>query len=79
MKETIEQRKRLDLIEMISTLSVEIFMQPMNINAFDHLCDGPVEYLEELLTDLKFMKELSPIGRALYLKGLMEGAERGGL
>jgi hypothetical protein len=78
MKETIEQRKRLDLIEMISTLSVEIFKQPMNIDAFDHLCDGPVEYLEDLLADLRFMKELSPIGRELYLKALMNGFERVG-
>jgi hypothetical protein len=50
----------------------------MNIKAFDHLCDGPMEYLEELLTDLKFMEQLSPLGRELYLKGLMNGGEREG-
>jgi hypothetical protein len=79
MKETIEQRQRLDLIEMISTLSVEIFKQPMSIDAFDHICDGPVEYLEDLLNDLKFMKELSPVGRELYLRVLMNGGQRVGL
>lgn len=79
MKETLEQRKRLDLIEEISTLSVEVFNQPMNINAFDHICDSPVEYLEDLLSDLKFMKELSPIGRKLYLLALMKGKQRVGL
>ena len=78
MQQTIDQQKRLDLIRDISVLSVKIFKQPMNINAFDHLCDGPVEYLEELLTDLKFMEQLSPLGRELYLKGLMNGGKREG-
>lgn len=79
MKETLEQRKRLDLIEEISTLSVEVFKQPMNINAFDHICDSPVEYLEELLTDMKFMAELSPAGRILYLQVIMNNGQRAGL
>lgn len=79
MKETIDQRKRYDLIEEISTLSVEVFKQPMSIEAFDHLCDGPVEYLEELLTDMKFMAELSPAGRILYLQVIMNNGQRAGL
>lgn len=78
MQQTIDQEKRSKLIREICVLSVEIFKQPMSIDALDHLCDGPIEYLEELLTDLKFMEQLSPLGRKLYLKALMNGFERVG-
>lgn len=79
MEQTLEQKKRHELVAEISTISVEIFNQPMPIKAFDHLCDGSIEYLEDLLNDMRFLKELSPTGRMLYLKALMNNQERVGL